>query len=97
MKKLELISGEPSFECPGCGYTHIVWVSEANPYNQARWTWNKSMDKPTFTPSLLVRTGDKNGPIVCHSFITDGKIKFLADCTHHLANRTVELTEVDDG
>jgi len=29
----------------------------------------------------------------CHSFITDGKIQFLADSTHALAGHTVDLPE----
>lgn len=35
----------------------------------------------------------KNGfeCIRCHSFVTDGKIQYLADCTHKLANQTVPL------
>jgi hypothetical protein len=28
---------------------------------------------------------------VCHSFITDGRIQFLGDCTHKLAGQTVEI------
>jgi hypothetical protein len=28
---------------------------------------------------------------VCHSFITDGRIQFLGDCTHALAGQTVEI------
>ena len=28
---------------------------------------------------------------VCHSFVTDGQIQFLGDCTHALAGRTVAL------
>lgn len=31
----------------------------------------------------------------CHSFVRDGKIQFLGDCTHALANQTVDLPEVD--
>lgn len=31
---------------------------------------------------------------ICHSFITDGKIKFLTDCTHELAGHTVELNDI---
>jgi len=27
----------------------------------------------------------------CHSFVTDGQIKFLGDCTHALANQTVPI------
>ena len=29
--------------------------------------------------------------VICHSFITDGKIKFLTDCTHSLAGQEVPL------
>jgi hypothetical protein len=28
---------------------------------------------------------------ICHSFVTDGRIQFLGDCTHSLAGQTVEL------
>jgi hypothetical protein len=28
---------------------------------------------------------------VCHSFVTDGRIQFLGDCTHALANQTFDL------
>lgn len=31
--------------------------------------------------------------IVCHSFVTDGRIQFLGDCTHALAGHTVELPD----
>lgn len=27
----------------------------------------------------------------CHSFVTDGRIQFLGDCTHSLAGQTVDL------
>lgn len=29
----------------------------------------------------------------CHSFVTDGRIQFLGDCTHELAGQTVDLPE----
>jgi hypothetical protein len=32
--------------------------------------------------------------MVCHSFIRDGLIQFLADCTHELAGKIVPLTDV---
>jgi hypothetical protein len=35
-------------------------------------------------------------PTVCHSYVTDGKIRFLDDCTHELAGKTVELEDVPD-
>lgn len=28
---------------------------------------------------------------VCHSFVTDGRIQFLTDCTHALAGQTVDI------
>ena len=31
--------------------------------------------------------------IVCHSFVTDGKIEFLGDCNHDLCGKTVELPD----
>ena len=30
---------------------------------------------------------------VCHSFVTDGQIQFLGDCTHALAGQTVDLPD----
>lgn len=35
----------------------------------------------------------ESAPTVCHSFITDGHIQFLSDCTHDLAGQTVEVPE----
>jgi hypothetical protein len=33
---------------------------------------------------------------VCHSFITDGKIQYLGDCTHSLAGQTVDLPDTGE-
>jgi hypothetical protein len=33
--------------------------------------------------------GDKN--FVCHSFVRNGKIEYLSDCTHNLAGKTVDI------
>lgn len=74
------------FHCPGCGYGH--------PYHVPRWNWNGSMDKPTFTPSLLV-----NGHMPehrCHCFVTDGRIQFCGDSHHALAGQTVDLPDWDE-
>lgn len=35
-------------------------------------------------------------PLVCHSFVTNGKILFLGDCTHAMAGQTVDLPNFDD-
>lgn len=113
--KLRRVSNDPGlllFYCPGCDEHHGVWTEAPNAITGAKWGWNGSMDKPTFTPSILVRyrhpkgySNDNPAPVgwegeyvddICHSFITDGKIQFLNDCTHHLAGQTIELTDIDD-
>lgn len=82
------------FYCPGCKTTHHVQHGADSGPN---WGWNGSLEKPTFTPSVLVTypgsDAGKNGapPAVCHSFVTDGRIQYLGDSTHQLAGQTVDL------
>lgn len=85
------------FECPGCGQWHMITTKEPNGRG-AKWSFNGDVERPTFNPSLLVRSEFNNGKpsAVCHSFIRDGRIQFLSDCTHALAGQTVELREVED-
>jgi hypothetical protein len=75
------------FHCPGCGHGHPF---EIDAPNGAGWTWNGSLDRPTFTPSLKVNGGT---PTQCHVRVTDGKIQFLADSHHALAGKTVDLPD----
>lgn len=58
------------------------------------WTFNGDFEHPTFSPSILVND-DRAAPDLprCHSFVRDGRIQFLGDCTHALAGKTVELPE----
>jgi hypothetical protein len=93
------------FDCPGCGRFHTI--PTAGP---RAWSFNGDFELPTFNPSLLVRgtqwltdeeydrirAGEKiePRPLVCHSFIRDGHIQFLSDCTHEMAGKTVALPEV---
>lgn len=40
--------------------------------------------------------GQKRYPgkdMICHTFVTDGQIQFLSDCTHALAGQTVPLPD----
>jgi hypothetical protein len=74
------------FWCPGCDALHVMRVEEPH------WTWNGDVDKPTLSPSLLVTYQDLSGEGQherCHSFVRDGNIEFLGDCTHALAGKTV--------
>ena len=72
------------FWCPGCDEAHVIRYGAAN--TGLGWTWNGSVDRPTLTPSVLAFGHQR-----CHSFVTDGKIQFLSDCTHSLVNQTVAL------
>lgn len=90
--------GNLLFLCPGCGYPHRVQTGATQ---VPRWDYNGNPEKPTFHPSVLVRTGsavdpnfvDEPGdpPTICHSFVKDGQIQFLTDCKHTLAGQTVAL------
>lgn len=89
-----LVSGGQVFFCPGCKSTHAV---NSHP-NGPKWTYNGDTAKPTFGPSILVTCrwsviDDEMKDDVCHSFVTDGRIQFLNDCTHALAGQTVDLPE----
>lgn len=98
---LRLLEGNLlGFWCDGCESMHHV---------NSGWAFNGNYDKPTFTPSILVKgvrmptaseadlIMDGRGhmvnlpPTVCHSFVTDGRIQFLGDCTHKLAGQTIPL------
>lgn len=81
------------FECPGCGFLPAVHVKGAA---RPTWTWNGSLTAPTFQPSIAVSWDEQGVPKICHSFVTDGRIQFLSDCTHALAGQTVPLPEMED-
>lgn len=74
------------FYCPGCKCGHTI-------YTKGRVTWEVSGegDNLTFAPSLRVSWADH----VCHSFIRDGRIQFLNDCTHELAGQTVDIPDLE--
>lgn len=71
-----------AFWCPGCERLHPVRVD-----GPGAWGWNRDVEKPTFTPSILTWSETSR----CHSFVRDGQIVFLLDCSHRLASQTVDL------
>lgn len=85
------------FWCLGC--------EEAHQIDMEKWEFNGDFEKPTFSPSYLtwLDPNPKAGPepkwkkyrdgFKCHSFIKEGKIEYLSDCTHKLAGQTVDLPE----
>lgn len=102
------------FWCPGCDQVHGIQFGEGE---GPRWGWNGNTEKPTFTPSILVRGRDltptgqaaydawyeagcsrpapefESADTICHSFVTDGQIQFLGDCTHAMTGQTVPIPE----
>src|SRR5271155_3935094 len=85
-------SGDWGFHCPGCGYGHSFRVG-GDP-SRPQWKWNGSLDKPTFTPSLLVNQFEPNAR--CHSIVTDGVIFFCSDSYHNLRGSNVELPDWEE-
>lgn len=87
-----------SFKCPGCGDYHCIPTNHADP--QKNWEFNGNPDSPTFSPSLKVgwvEPLDMPNPgtrHVCHSFIRDGRMQFLSDCTHKHAGQTLDMADV---
>lgn len=100
--------GRLMFWCPGCNEAHVVAVGEGT---GPSWGFNGDYDRPTFTPSVLatgkrritdeeydrIMAGEKLEipDMCCHSFVTNGQIQFLSDCTHALAGQTVALKPFD--
>jgi hypothetical protein len=114
--KLRILEdGLIAFYCNGCKEYHGIRL-EGN--KTPIWSFNGDYEKPTFTPSILIRSGhyllenkgacwctynkehsDNPAPFkcsVCHSFVTDGKIQYLNDCTHELAGQTIELPDEEE-
>lgn len=93
--------GQIVFWCPGCDGAHAVRVKGDWP--GPLWGYNGNPEAPTFTPSILVTYNgpdagiDGAPPAICHSFVTDGRIQFLGDCTHALANQTVDIPPLPEG
>lgn len=80
------------FHCPGCECAHPLEIEAPN---GTGWTWNGSMEAPTFRPSLFCNR-DIPHAVQCHSWITDGYIQFLSDSSHKLAGKNVEIPDWDE-
>ena len=90
--KISNVLGQYIFWCQGCGCGHAVWVRPStNPLNGGNWDFNGNTNKPTINPSILINDSENR---ICHSFINDGNIQYLNDCTHKLAGQTVELIDI---
>lgn len=81
---------DPAIFCPACDCYHVF---------DSRWTFNGDVDKPTFSPSMCVNCVDEKylneQTVRCHSFVRNGQIQYLGDCTHDMKNQTIELPNAD--
>ena len=82
------------FLCPGCKGRHSIitgGVPEACQFNE-------NFDSPTISPSVLVTWAEGEAKIkkACHSYIKNGMIQFLNDCTHELKGQIVPLPEISE-
>ena len=97
-----------SFYCQGCKCHHGVWIKKEN-YAGPVWDFNNDIKNPTFYPSIKVEwiyceydqitsmpIQSTRKIMICHSFITNGKIQYLSDCTHKLAGQTIDLSDEDE-
>lgn len=100
--------GSYGFWCPGCETMHVVDSGWTFNGNFDRPTFNPSVlvrgghyAQGWQGPECWCTWYPKHDPDAkhkfkcarCHSFVRDGEIQFLADCSHALANRTVRMTE----
>lgn len=92
---LRRLEGGYGHWCPGCGQMHYIAV-EKPLGNGAHWGFNGDVDKPTFNPSVKIRSSRKGEPTCCHYFIKDGQIEFCSDCTHELSGKTVPIPKFPD-
>lgn len=56
------------------------------------WSWNGDTEKPTIKPSILSNSGTNR----CHTWINDGKVIFLDDCSHELKGQTLDLLDIEE-
>lgn len=77
--------------CPGCRDLHCV----PSRHPTGGWTFNGSMDAPTFSPSVKHTWNMRKEPSrICHYFIRDGRIEYCGDCFHPLSGQTVPLPDI---
>jgi len=108
LRKIE--NNHVSFQCPGCGDHHTVPVTTTSGIGW-QWNGDVNLPtlSPSilvrsghyadhWEPGDGCWCGKDYGfeCYRCHSFVRDGRIEFLGDCTHPLAGHTVDLPEIVD-
>jgi hypothetical protein len=110
-KPLKAVAGGRGYEpCDAADATHIQLhfpgpfpnrilpvMQKGTRAGTGNWTWNGDTERPTLKPSILTHAefGEARETKVCHSYVNDGRIQFLSDCTHEYRDQTVDLLEVE--
>ena len=113
MAKLRLEKDRYIFFCPGCKEIHqpnTGWKFNGNfdvptlaPSVLVRSGHHVDNDKTScwcaHNAERIAKGEEPSGfeCTVCHSFVRDGRIEFLSDCTHSLAGQTVDLPVLEAG
>ena len=95
------------FKCPGCGEWHVMRIDgQDRPRWEWNHSLDAPTLSPSILfqsghYASHYRKGDpcwcdRDHPddfncVRCHSYVRDGRIQFLSDCTHALAGQTVDL------
>jgi hypothetical protein len=89
--------------CPACSDAHMFTTEGAT-----AWTFNGDVERPSFSPSMLIRWGRFADPSykpepgeddlsgTCHYFLKVGQLAYCSDSTHELAGKTVPLPELPE-
>src|SRR5579859_2161142 len=96
-------NGNFYFRCPATGKQIELSTQSAWSTNQIVYSFNQDVERPTFSPLVLI-VNDKhighemvhlgNAQIVNHFQILDGNIRYMEDSTHHMRGKTVPLPEL---
>lgn len=105
MAKLNIASDDARhFWCPGCNGAHGISIRPGSwtcnddlerptiSPSVLLYSHGTLIDNTLDGDALTAPSNVRQTPR-CHSFITDGRIQFLADSDHALAGQTVELPE----
>lgn len=94
--------------CQACDQLHGVWVNEQpqDTKEKPRWTFNGSMERPTFEPSVRVFSNYDENDVklpnngertLCHYFVRDGMIDYCGDSPHAYKGQKVPLKDIPPG
>jgi hypothetical protein len=90
-------------ECIGCGHAHCYdsrWTFNGDldkPTFTPSYLSKHKHPKGYNNKNPAPKDGWGGGYVeeVCHSFVTNGQIKYLSDCTHELAGQTIDLIDYE--